>query len=66
MARKVRKRARNAIFWCFRGVEMHVFGENNRNRSKIIELRAGPTTTDPRGHDGVKSLEIRSYLAVEL
>ena len=45
---------------------MHVFGENNRNRSKIIELRAGPTTTDPRGHDGVKSLEIRSYLAVEL
>ena len=45
---------------------MHVFGENKRNRSKIIELRAGPTPIDPRGHDGVKSSEICSYSAVEL
>ena len=66
MARKLRKRSRNAIFWWFRGVEIHIFGENIRTRRKIIELRAGPTPIDPRGHDGVKSLEIGSYLAVEL
>ena len=66
VARKLRKRSRNTIFGWFRGVEFHVFGENNRNRRKIIELRAGPTPIDPRGHDGVKSLEICSYLVVEL
>ena len=66
MARKLRKRSRNAIFWWFRGVEIHIFGENIRTRRKIIELSAGPTPIDPRGHDGVKSLEIGSYLAVEL
>ena len=66
MARKLRKTLRNAIFWWFRGVEIHVFGEDNRNRRKIIELRAGPTPIDPRGHDGVKILEICSYLVEEL
>ena len=54
------------MFWWFRGVEIHIFDENIRTRRKIIELRAGPTPIDPRGHDGVKSLEIGSYLAVEL
>ena len=45
---------------------MRVVDQNSRYRPEIIELRAGPTPIDPRGHDGLKSLEIRSYLAVEL
>ena len=45
---------------------MRVGDQNNRHRPEIIELRAGPTPIDPRGHDGVESSEICSYLAVEL
>ena len=45
---------------------MRVGDQNNRHRPEIIALRAGPTPIDPCGHDGVKSFEICSYLAVKL
>ena len=63
---KTSKEREESDFWCFRGVEMRVVDQNSQYRPEIIELRAGPTPIDPCGHDGVKSLEICSYLAVEL
>ena len=49
MAHKSRRGSRNAIFQHFRGVEMHIFARNRRNRSKLIERRPGPTQIDPGG-----------------
>ena len=61
MAHKSRKESKNAIFQHFRGVEMHIFARNRRNRSKLIERRPGPTQIDPGGRDGTGNSEICSY-----
>ena len=45
---------------------MRVVDQNSRYRPEIIELRAGPTPIDPRGHDGIKNLEICSHWAEEI
>ena len=63
MAHKSRKESKNAIFQLFRGVEMHFFARNRRNRSKLIELTPGPTQIDPRGHDATRNSDICSYCA---
>ena len=61
MAHKSRKESKNAIFQLFRGVKMHIFARNRRNRSKLSEQTPGPTQIDPRGHDAIRIFDICSY-----
>ena len=63
MARKYRKEYRNSFFWCFRGMEMHLFARNDQTSSNSCDLKVGMTQIDPRGSNGPLKSENRSYYA---
>ena len=61
MARKYRRELKKSDFWCFRGVEMHLFARNDHTSSKTRDLKVGITQIDPGGSNGSKKSEVRSY-----
>ena len=63
MARKDRKISKNHHLGRFRGVKMLVMARNAPKRSKQKVLNPCPYQIDPRGSNGARIFEIRSYYA---
>ena len=61
VARKLRKHSKAMLFWCFRGVKIELFARNTRNRSKMSEVKVGPTQIDHGGSNGSIKSGIRPY-----
>ena len=55
---KCEKSCKKYIFRVSGCWKIDIFGRNAQKRSKLIEVRAGPTPIDPRGHDAIGTCDI--------
>ena len=62
---KCEKNFKNYFFRVSGCWKIDLFGRNAQKRSKVIEVRAGPTPIDPRGHDAMRICDICGAVSVE-